>query len=416
MKVRSIFRVSLIALVIGALSMSAVSAAAPPTKLPAKEYQELKYKNDRGEKLKFFGYKQFKIDWTKEMPDSVDIAMNKEKTRIFATNDNSVVAFDLSGKEAWRYELPNHDFNYYLLHIGADGTVYAVRQPQNLLGVNDPGYVAALSGQGQLLWEHVFDDQSLAAWMDYSGSAKGTFVTYTDNGIAGLRGGEIAWTNKEILEITTKTFGDYSYSYANVQSMFADRQGTTYVQTDAKTFALDEQGAVRWSGDIQGDLVLVQNDQYLLQTSPTGGWALWDAATGKKLSGALIKPLWLKDTGIANDRLGGLYISNFLLSKKNGISKIDARGKAIWSYAIRFPGYSDAYELVSDAAGNVFFTDSGGTFYSLDRNGNERFIFLYRNQYGPDSTKAVVDANGNVYALFNNIGLMKIAKIAKIAK
>ncbi|MFC5406817.1 PQQ-binding-like beta-propeller repeat protein [Cohnella soli] len=417
MKAKFMLRALLVMLLVGALGVTTVTAATPaakaPTRLPAKEYKELKYVNDRGEKLKFYGYKQFKIAWTKEMTDPTDIVMNTEKTRIFVTNGNEVIAYELSGKEVWRYELPDMSFNYYQLHIGADGTIYAIEQPENLLGDYKPGYVAALSDEGELRWEITFEDQRQAAWMSYSGSSEGTFVTFTDNGIVGVRDGEIVWTTPDILEITTHTSGTYSFSFPNVYHMFSDYDGTTFVTTDDQTYALDDEGNVLWNRSFEGDIVLVNDDEFLLQILPAGGWKLWDALTGKQVNGVVLKPEWLKGTNVANDGAGGLYVSNMNQTKKNGISKIDAKGKTLWSYNIRFSGYSDAYEIGSDAGGNVFFTDSGGTFYSLDRNGNERFIFLYRNQYGPDSTKAVADFDGNVYALFSNIGLIKVAKIAK---
>lgn len=407
-----IIRLLMTSLIMLCISMPSISAASKPYQLPANEYQELKYRNDRGETLKFRGTNHFRIKWINEMDSTNGIVMNKEKNLIFVTEENEVIAFDLAGNEQWRYTLPNYNFNFYYLHLGADGTIYAINHPLSLLDNHDSGHVIALSVQGALLWDHKFENQKLLRWMIYDASSNGTFVTITDDAIVGVRNGKIIWSNTDILKLITERSYYYEYTYTNIINIFSDRKGTIYVQTDNKLYALNGLGKVRWSRDFKpqnGSLVLVQNDKYILSTS-FGQWTLLDSATGKSLPGSFVNPVWLKDTSLPNDGRGGLYLSNYLQNNRNGLYKIDSKGKLLWEYKVRFSGYSHVSDFVSDLAGNVYFTDSGGTFYSLDRNGNERFMIVVRNQYGPTLTKSVIDKDGNVYALMRGIGLIKITK------
>ncbi|MDI4647488.1 PQQ-binding-like beta-propeller repeat protein [Cohnella hashimotonis] len=395
------------------IQTSGISAAtvhtAKPFQLPSNVNQELKYTNDRGEHLKFRGFKNYPIKWIKEIEDANDMRMNKEKNQIFVVSGHRVISYDLSGKEQWQYALKTSSaFDYTLLELGADGTIYAIRQPQSFLDQYTPGYITALTAQGTLLWEYELVTRNTEDFVTYRGGADGTFVTYSDDGIIGIRNGGIAWKNTDILKVTTTQFNTFEFKHTNVNGFFTGPNGTTYVETEDKIYALDDTGKLLWSNNISSDATLVNNGKYILLTSSTGPWVLWDAATGATLPTGLINTAWLKDSGIPNDGKGNIYVSR----KDGGISKVDAKGKVLWSYKIRFPGYSDAYVSHSDAKGNVYFTDNGGTLYSLDPNGNERFILLYREQYGPMIVPTDTDKDGNVYALFDPIGLFKISSAA----
>jgi hypothetical protein len=405
-RTRLIAQVVLAVLVLFSTNGSLFAAAAKPTVLSAIDYMPLKYVNDRGEYLQFRGYKQFNIDWILET-DADDIAMNQAKTLIYLTENNSVAAYDLTGQEMWRCKLQDYGFNYYQLEIGVDGTVYAIKQPRSLLDVRSPAHVIAISEQGEIQWEYKHEFESDIFWVIYCGGPQETFVMVTEEEIIGVRNGEVVWTNHSILKPTNRVFDMFNIIDSNIYDLFADHMGNTYVVEKDKLYALDKTGVVKWSLNSTGDFNLVQNDEYLLDTT-TAPWTLVDAKTGKILPNTLVKPEWLKNTAIPTDLQGGAYLSNWIRNDKNGLSKVDAKGNVIWSYKIRFSGYPDAYEFNSDAQGNIFFTDNGGTFYSLDRNGNERFMIVNRNKYGPDSTECVIDSYGNVYALFSSIVLFKI--------
>lgn len=411
MNIRQASRLLLVLLVVATFHSSyAYSAGNAPARLPSDDYLELPYDDRRGNPMKLRGHRNFQVAWLKEMKQAIDMAMSPDHTRVYVANANSVVSFSLSGKVQWKVVLPKTDSSGYNLQIGEDGTVYALSQPTlfQLFEERSPVRITALSPAGKWLWNRTVE--SFHGFVSNYGDSRGTLILNTADGIAAIRDGRTVWTNDSIQQ-PFRISPESELVFSNIMGIFADTGGTTFVETIEDIHALDETGNIIWSRSV-GSLghYLVQNGKYLLSVSPSGSWSLLEAATGKELPARLIDPLWVKETGWAHDGQGAIYAGNYYFGERNGISKIDPQGKVLWSYKLRFSGYEETSGHVSDRSGNLIFSDNGGRLYSLDRNGNERFMLV---QLSGSPTRSVVDNAGNVYALINGTGLIKISAKAR---
>ncbi|ASJ55477.1 hypothetical protein BP422_19145 [Brevibacillus formosus] len=135
------------------------------------------------------------------------------------------------------------------------------------------------------------------------------------------------------------------------------------------------------------------------------GLSFLHASDGKDRAEAPVDADTLNKAGIPHDRAGNFYTEHDEFT----IWKVDRTGKKIWSYS-RPEGQTGVigFGLISDRQGNVIFTDTGGSIFSLDSNGKERFIVL-RNDEGLVFTRIWTDPDGVLYASADGMGILAIA-------
>ncbi|MEK5464902.1 copper amine oxidase N-terminal domain-containing protein [Paenibacillus sp. FSL P2-0136] len=80
-------------------------------------------------------------------------------------------------------------------------------------------------------------------------------------------------------------------------------------------------------------------------------------------------------------------------------------GKIKWNYKLR--KYGPPENIVANSKGHVFFSDVNGNIYGLDEMGNEMFCLL-RNNSALTLTELLVDNEGDLIGITDNIGMFKI--------
>lgn len=83
-------------------------------------------------------------------------------------------------------------------------------------------------------------------------------------------------------------------------------------------------------------------------------------------------------------------------SMRSLVRRFNDKGQIIWHYKMRFSGYAsiDPFSLTSDDQGNAYFLDNGGHLYSVDPEGNERFIVFSNTTDLPAYASLYVSPDG----------------------
>jgi len=96
----------------------------------------------------------------------------------------------------------------------------------------------------------------------------------------------------------------------------------------------------------------------------------------------------------------------YYVEAKRGIAQIDVSGKTLWEYPLRLNGYYTVGDLLSDNIGNVYIKDNGGSVFSLDSAGNERFVLIVKNKQALHHI--AVDEKGTLYLVDTHLGALAI--------
>jgi hypothetical protein len=386
----------LFVLIITLILPAQVGASNPDVYLPSNHDLEIPYlRNESGETIKLRGSENFKINWSLPAKIALDIVRD-DSGNLYYTDSNGIYAVDSFGKLLWSYKLPTPQGLKYI-SLGRDGTIYAFESSQDYNKTY--GSIFAFNRDGSVKWVYELDQKhSSVTFARHIGDVNGNFVFETETGIVSISPkGSINWTNSDILQITRS---GTSFTNSNITELYTDLTGNIFVVTkDNKLYSLDSVGKIKWQivNPGIGKLDIIDNKIYSLSSK---GLLLIDASNGNEIStGQTELPL----TSI----LPTDHNDSFYVSKENGISKIDHSGHEIWSYEIREMGYRDAYNLTSDTEGNVYFTNNGGSVYSLDKDGRERFILFIQN-HSSSGSDIISDSVGNAYVL-SSAGLTAIA-------
>lgn len=379
--------------------------------IPSNRADLSKEYNFTGKPVSLRGSDKFQIDWQVRISDPIGMVVGDDGT-IYVANQNKMIAVNAKGKKLWEHSYAEP--GWYQLIMGADGTIYAYKSAgYSFMEDNKPGKVLAFDSKGELKWQYSFAEHKDIFFSFAVGDDRGNLITLAEDGIISIApGGKINWINRDILVMEQEP--GFSLSFPNVLRMMADKAGHIFVGTNDMLYALDRNGQIKWqreldqtrfwnlySADNGNDVAAVFGNRIVVLDGETGA--------------ALPDQDWrqvLRKNDFAGDGKGGFYTMNEVKGSLDGIAKTDISGIKRWQYKIRFPGYREAYGLQSDQAGNVYFLDNGGSVYSLDPNGNERFILIVRGNYG----HLVVGADQAVYTANEKIGLVRISPVSRAGK
>lgn len=383
----------LTALGIGGILLAAATAFAQPGDpyLPGGSDLKLPYYNDAKEQTSFRGGEDFNIAGGKPGTISTSLIRSGDGT-LYYTDSDGIRASSPEGKILWSYNLPTPSGLKYAA-LGADGTVYAFEGGDSYYKTK--GAVFAFNQDGTVKWTYELKDIESLEFSRFAGDANGNFIFETKEGIVSLSpSGTVNWTNTGILR---KVNQSDDFTFTNISSLIPDSRGNIVVDTFEGIYLLDGSGKLQWKNDSSGS-VYVSGDRIFALAAE--GLHSYDIASGKELQ---VNPEEIPlDSALPTDHESGYYIS-----VENGIAKIDGTGNKLWTYEIRESGYRSAYGLVSDVDGNVYFTNNGGSVYSLDKNGRERFI-LYIQNHSSDGSDIATDSAGNAYILSRATGLARV--------
>lgn len=356
--------------------------------------KELPYVNDAKEPVKFRGTGNFKISW--RIPSTIPLHIIRDDSgNMFYSDTDGIYSVDPYGNTLWSYKLPTpHGLKY--VNLGVDGTIYAFEAGDEYYQTN--GSVFAFNKDGSVKWVYELDKlKTIEFSSSFVGDIYGNFIVETISGIVSINPkGFINWTNTNILKETKVT---ENLTESNIAQLNADSNGNIFVTTrDNKIYCLDAKGQIKWETE-QLDLGQLYFSENVIYSLSNKGLYILDDSTGKESN---MPPKEIPLTiALPTDHMGGFYVpTNY------GIEKIDKDGNKLWKYEIRDIGYRDAYNLTSDTDGNIYFTNNGGSVYSLDKDGRERFV-LYIQNHVSDGSEIITDSTGTAYIL-SYIGLLAI--------
>ncbi|EFM09487.1 hypothetical protein PaecuDRAFT_3534 [Paenibacillus curdlanolyticus YK9] len=291
-------------------------------------------------------------------------------------DEDALFAFDAAGKQRWKAAIPEE--GYQQLIPGQDETLYVYVFPSIMLKATKPNVLYAFDLNGKLKWKYTFPELQQMFSMD-AVALKDAFYTKTNDSLVCIQNGAIAWE----LKLPT-LINELDRLQTTIISIDVDRLGNIYLlDRDGWLEKRDAKRQVVWKEKIGTDasLKLVSKDQYILAAQHMKH-VYYSVTTGKVVKSPKVDYTDYDRFALPNDRKGGFYAAekedSYGLPAGNGIIKFNEKGQVLWHYKIRFSGYAKIRwaSLMSDNQGNAYFLDNGGHLYSVDPNGNERFIVL----------------------------------------
>ncbi|GED59859.1 PQQ-binding-like beta-propeller repeat protein [Brevibacillus formosus] len=360
-------------------------------------------------KLKMRGADRFEIKWNYNAGQGYFSEVVDEATGMMylLSADGVLHALNPSGQVKWHSDLGLDWANH--LKLGKDGLLYA--QNHNLYDFKDgePAWILAVDKAGKERWTmelpHMYSYGST-----FDVSADGIMFVLTDRGVTAIdQDARLIWANDQA--VTYKY--DYYLSHDVVRLTWIESIQTLLVEkTDNKLVALSLSGKIKWQREnVQPGRRYVSDDG-MVYIIGEKGLSFLHASDGKDRAEAPVDTETLNKAGIPHDGAGNFYIEYDEFT----IEKVDRTGEKIWSYS-RPEGQTGVIGLglISDRQGNVIFTDTGGSIFSLDPNGKERFIVL-RNDEGLVFTRIWAGPDGVLYASADGMGLLAISPKGKAHK
>ncbi|MED1783511.1 PQQ-binding-like beta-propeller repeat protein [Brevibacillus fortis] len=357
-------------------------------------------------KLKMRGADRFEIKWNynggqKYFSEVVDEATGT----MYLLSENGVLhALNPKGQVIWQSDLGldwAHD-----LKIGKDGSLYVLNDNISEFEYGEPAWIHAIDKAGKERWTmklpHMYSYDML-----FDVSADGIMFMLTDKEVtAANQEAKLVWANDQVA-----TYESDSYlSNDVIRLTWIESIKTLLVErTDNKLAALDQNGKIKWQREnVQPGAVYVSEDG-MVYTVGEKGLTFLHASDGKDRAEAPVDAATLNKVGIPHDGKGNYYREY----NDYTIWKVDRTGKKLWSYnRPKEQTGTLASQLVSDRQGNVFFSDTGGSIFSLDPNGKERFIVI-RNDKMFTYTRIWIGSDGVLYASADGMGILAIAPRGK---
>ncbi len=360
------------------------------------------------------GAEHFEIKWRVEMDQVSNLVADQAGDMYFVDINNVVHAIFENGEEKWTYNLETTGLRGFPeLYMGKDGVLYVLiegveREQDSRLQANKPGIVA-LSREGKQQWKLEVPNLVSIADVYFDVDEFGSVTALTDGGIIGISpAGEIRWTNKQIAKSVLTKYRDSIITENNILKIRRDNQGNSYVTTkDHHIYGIDRGGKLLWQKKLVNDyqdFYVAKSGMIVLLSS--SGARLLDGRDGTvQDNNDWLDQQKIDDLGIPNDGEGGIYL-NF---DTNGILDVDKSGRVKWEYRTGPKNQLDLYDVSSDRQGNVYFSNTAGNLYSLDKYGKERFVLVRDNDLFTSSS-IVIGHNGNMYCLTEDLGLISLGK------
>lgn len=379
---------SLIILCLGMLILSSGAFADGSMKqIPSKQFTTLKINGQSHGQ--FRGSSSFKFISLSQSAAPKDIYYSPVTKWTYALGDfnvfrgideDALYAYDSAGRQKWKVSIPEQ--GYQQLIPGQDNTlfVYVFPTTMQVLGGDDvPKVLYAFDLKGKLKWKYIFPEGERFIDHTWATGHQGSFYAVTNQSIVCIENGKLVW---EVSEPVVSS--DENLELSDVVSLAEDRSGSLYIKdVEGWVEKWDKQQRKVWREKIGLDLIeLVSNDEYIISYNHTSH-RYFSTNTGKLVKNPKLDYRDFDRSMLPNDGKGGFYApekeDEHGLPAGNGIVKYNDQGKVIWHYKMRFSGYASIDTLMSDQYGNVYFLDNGGRLYSLDSNGNERYIVLARD-------------------------------------
>ncbi len=389
-------------------------AAEATTKLlPSNDYLLLPYVNDNGKKLQFRGYQNFQVDWSAAITDSYHAKL--DGNQLLLLNTDFVKAISKSnGRELWSLY---YNDSLSLRHWGqsSNGTIFTIRSHFSNNKVD--AKVEFINRNGHVKSSYIIPADPFTL----SGFIRTAALDSQDNLIIVAGGrlvsfspkGSMNWVNPRPVnwQVVTSAIGDTIFSRIedDVSEIIVDsRDNVLVINNSNYAFYLNNTGEILWEKQLDKAPKDWSASGYIEETNqwvrafgnPTAKVEILDLKSGKltkvnKPSTAQLDLVMIKGGN------GKYYVQS-----NRGITQIDASGKALWEYRLRLNGYTTAVSILSDSKGNVYIRDTGGSVFSLDPAGNERFVLIVKNKNSLHNI--IVDEKGTLYLIDANLGVLAI--------
>ncbi|MFB9279609.1 PQQ-binding-like beta-propeller repeat protein [Cohnella cellulosilytica] len=409
------FAVSLLLLFsfVGVHNLSA--AAVKPKLLPSNDYLQLPYVNDNGKKIQLRGYQNFEVDWSDAASNAWQAKLDGDRLLLLDGAFTKAVSGS-NGRELWK-----HDYkasNALFLKdwgLSAQGTLFTIRQ--GVLDKTVDPRIDLIDRSGKVKSTYtlpydrfIFPEFTTSSAMD----SRDNLITVTSGNLISLSPqGELNWAVPDIGEwtATITQIADYSFTWykTSLTELIVDSRDNVLALTDSDyAYYLSRNGELLWqkqldrsSKDWSASGFIPATDQWVrAYGNPSPRVEILDLKSGKLTK--VNKPTTAQlDLVLTKAGKGKYYVE-----AKRGIVQIDASGKTLWEYPLRLNGYYTVGAMLSDSKGNVYIKDNGGSVFSLDPAGNERFVLIVKNKNS--ISDILVDGKGTLYLIDTDFGTLAI--------
>jgi len=391
------------------------AAAAKPKLLPSNDYLQLPYVNDNGKKLQLRGYQNFEVDWSAAVTDAWQSKLDGDRLLLLGSRFTKAISTS-NGRELWAYSYNDSDLIFLDdWGLSTDGTLFTIRQD-----ITDKTFdprIDLIDRKGNVKSTYTLPHEQFL-FPDYIPSSamdsQGNLITIASGNIISLSPqGKLNWAAPDVVEwtVSASLSGDYVFTSheTNLEKLIVDSRNNVLVLTDSNyAYYLSNTGKVLWekqldrsSKDWSASGYIPSTDQWVRAFgNPTARVEILDLKSGKLTK--VNKPTAAQlDLVMTKAGKGKYYVQS-----NRGITQIDASGKAIWEYRMRLNGYTTAAVILSDSKGNVYIKDTGGSVFSLDPAGNERFVLIVKNK--KSTHDIAVDEKGTLYLVDTHLGALAI--------
>ncbi|MFD2329543.1 PQQ-binding-like beta-propeller repeat protein [Cohnella sp. GCM10020058] len=402
-------------LLVSVSGLQGAAAAAKVQLLPSNDYKELPYINDNGKKVQLRGYKNFEVDWSVAEKDAWPVMLNVD--RLLLLNGDYTKAISTSGgRKLWE----QHYFDSDLLSVDAwgqssNGTIFTLRK--DIVDDTFDARVDLLTRDGKVksTYHLPHDDFIFPDFISASGlDSNDNLITTISGGLVSVApNGAVNWVNDDFVDWTISSSSSGSYVFTthktNIEELIVDAQNNVLVLTDLNhVYYVNSSGKLLWDVALDSTPKDWKASGYIQKTgqwvrafgNPTARMEILDLKSGKLTK--VTKPTAAQLDLILPKAGNGRYY----VEANRGIAQIDTTGKTIWEYPLRFNGYYTVMSLLSDSKGNVYIQDNGGSVFSLDPAGKERYVLVVKNM--GSISEILVDGNGTLYVVDTEMGVLAI--------
>ncbi|TVX96643.1 PQQ-binding-like beta-propeller repeat protein [Cohnella terricola] len=417
MQRKLIYLVTALLLIISGTGTQAMAAATAKVQLlPVNDYLELPYLNDSGKKIQLRGYKNFELDWSAAITDAWEFKLDGDRLLLLDSKFTKAISKS-NGRKLWEHNYNDSKPNFlYGWGQSANGTIFTIRK--GIMDDTIDARVDLITGGGKVKStyflpndQYIFPEFIAKVAMDSNDNlitvASGRLVSLSPNG-------SLNWANSEVgdWKTTTTTIGDFVFTRyeTNIKELIVDSQDNVLVLTDLDyAYYLSNTGKILWEKQLDGTPKDWSASGYIQKTGQ------WIRAFGNQ--SAYIEILDLKSGNLTKVNKPSTAQLDLVMAKagndryyvqsKHGITQIDSAGKTIWEYPLRLNGYYTVYSMLCDSKGNVYIEDNGGSVFSLDPAGKERFVLIVKNKTSILHNIAV-DERGTLYLVDTKLGVLAI--------